>query len=53
MSAEIEIKTGEILDGNLPKKALALVSKWVHLHQGELLDIWETQEFKEIAPLEK
>lgn len=53
MSAEIEIKTGEILDGNLPKKILALVSEWVHLHQEELIAVWDTQEFKKIAPLEK
>lgn len=53
MSAEIEIKTGEVLDGNLPKKALALVREWVHLHQDELLAVWETQEFKKIAPLKK
>lgn len=51
MAAEFEISTGNILDGNLPKKELSLVSQWIYLHQDELLHIWETQKFKKIAPL--
>ena len=50
--AAIDFVTGEVLDGSLPPKALALVREWISLHRDELKEIWETQNFKGIAPLE-
>lgn len=52
-NAAINILTGEILEGSLPKNALRLVRQWVKLHQEELLKMWETQEFKKITPLDE
>ena len=49
--AAVEIQTGAVLDGELPPKVLALVRKWIDLHQAELLDIWDTQKFMAIPPL--
>ena len=51
MSA-INIQTLEVIEGDLPKKALQLVIEWIKLHQVEILDMWEKQEFKPIEPLE-
>lgn len=50
--AAIEIKTGEIIEGELPPKALSMVREWISLHEKELLRIWETQEFSKLEPLE-
>ena len=50
--AEIVIRTGEVLEGHLPPKALAMVREWVSINQSDLLDMWETQEFKQLSPLE-
>ena len=50
--ASILIQTGEILEGHLPPKALAMVQEWVSIHKSDLLQMWETQEFKNLAPLE-
>ena len=50
--AEVVIQSGEVLEGHLPPKALAMVREWVDLHQGDLLEMWETQEFKKLPPLE-
>ena len=50
--AAIDFMTGKVLEGYLPPKALALVREWVDLHRNELKEIWETQEFKSISPLE-
>ena len=50
--AAIVITTGKVLDGKLPPKALAMVREWVALNEKELLELWETQEFKTIPPLE-
>ena len=46
--AAIDIKTGRIIEGNLPNRALSLVQEWVKENKAELLDIWNTQQFKKI-----
>ena len=50
--AAIDFITGDILDGWLPAKALAMVCEWVELHKNDLIEIWNTQEFKKLPPLE-
>ena len=50
--AAIYIQTGEVLEGHLPPKALAMVQEWISIHKRDLLQMWETQEFKNLAPLE-
>ena len=46
------IDTGEVLDGYLPNKALEMVREWISMHKDTLMEIWKTQEFKKIPPLE-
>ncbi len=48
----IDIKTGEMLEGDLPKRALKMVQEWIKQHQYELIKMWETQKFVELPPLE-
>lgn len=48
----IDIKTFEMLEGDLPPKALSLVKEWMGKHQDDLLQIWNTQEFRQLPPLE-
>lgn len=50
--AAIDFMTGDILEGYLPQKALSMVREWIEIHKSELMKIWETQEFKQLAPLE-
>lgn len=50
--AEVVIQTGEVLEGHLPPKALAMVREWVSINKEDLLEMWETQEFKKLSPLE-
>ncbi|MCS7471474.1 DUF4160 domain-containing protein [Stieleria sp. ICT_E10.1] len=38
--AAIAIETGEILAGNLPRRARKLIVEWIELHRDELLDDW-------------
>ena len=47
----INIRTGEILEGDLPKRALKLVQEWINVHKKENLKIWNTQQIKKIPPL--
>jgi hypothetical protein len=39
--ATVEIRTGNVLRGSLPRRALSLVDEWRAAHVDELLDNWE------------
>lgn len=47
-----DIMTLEMLEGDLPAKAQMMVREWAELHRDELMNIWNTQEFKKLPPLE-
>ena len=49
--AIINIQTLEIIEGELPNRALRLVKEWIYLHRNEIKEIWNTQQFKKIEPL--
>lgn len=48
---EINIKTMEMIEGDLPKKALELVREWLEIHQDELQEMWEKQNIRKLPPL--
>lgn len=54
--AIFEIATGGILHGQLPPKAVGMVSEWARLHHRELMDDWfrarKRQPLVAIDPLE-
>ncbi|MBO4409247.1 MAG: DUF4160 domain-containing protein [Spirochaetales bacterium] len=50
--AEIDIRSGRQICGNLPNTALSLVDKWIAIHRDELIEMWETQDFRQLPPLE-
>ncbi|MBI5410475.1 MAG: DUF4160 domain-containing protein [Nitrospirae bacterium] len=54
--AVLDIETGTVISGELPRRALMLVREWYDLHERELLENWELaqrhQPLKRIAPLE-
>lgn len=49
--AAIAIKTLNMVDGWLPARVRGLVEEWAELHQDELLVMWESQDFHNVAPL--
>lgn len=48
----ININTLEEIEGNLPSKALKIVREWIEINKSEILEIWKTQKFKKIKPIE-
>ena len=48
----VDIRTLNMLEGDLPSKALTLVQEWTKLHQAELLAMWNSQKFNPLPPLE-
>lgn len=54
--AIIGITTGEVVKGDLPRRALRLIEDWIGLHQTELNNNWkesqkENPDFNKIEPL--
>lgn len=49
---EFDIRTLEILEGDLPPKARGLIIEWAKLNQKDLMEIWNSQQFKRLKPLE-
>ena len=53
----MDINKGELIEGELPRRALRLVQEWAELHKAKLLLNWEiaqsdNPEFKRIEPLD-
>ncbi len=49
---EINIRTMEMDVGDLPRKALELVTEWLAAHQDELQEMWDEQRIWKLPPLE-
>lgn len=50
-TAAIDITTGEIIGGGLPARAADMARAGIGVHRSELMEMWETQEFRKIGPL--
>jgi len=47
-----DIQTLEMMYGNLPPKAQALIKEWADPYKSELLEMWETKKLQKLLPLE-
>ena len=47
----IRIDTFEMIEGDLPNKALNLVKEWGEKYRTELIKMWDTQQFLELPSL--
>ncbi len=50
-NALVTIETLEIIEGDLPSRAQKLVLEWASLYQADLLQMWNTQEFRKLPSL--
>ena len=48
----IDIKTAELLEGDLPPKALSMAQEWIIKNKNALLDMWTSQKIVKLPPLE-
>lgn len=46
------IETLDLMEGDLPQRALRLIRDWAKKYQSELLTMWETQDFVQLPGLE-
>lgn len=49
--ASMEIESLNVMAGKLPARVRGLVEEWAELHRGELLEMWESQDFHKLEPL--
>lgn len=47
-----DIDTLEMFEGDLPTRARKLVVEWAKINKDELKQMWETQEFYKLPPLD-
>ena len=47
-----DVKTGEVLHGDLPRKAVNHIQEWISLNRDELEKMWEAQRVWKLPPLE-
>ena len=45
------METLEMIEGDLPSRAEKLVVEWANLHQKELVNMWNEQQFRKLPPL--
>ena len=48
----IDIKTLEMLEGDLSNRAYKLVREWAEKYQDDLMEMWNTKLFKKLEGLE-
>ena len=50
--APFSICTGELMEGEFPFKAQCLVKEFVLRYQAELMQMWETEEYRKLPPID-
>ena len=47
-----ELATLEMIEGDLPQRAVKMIKEWGTMCQKDLLEMWTTQKFKQLPGLE-
>jgi len=45
------IETLELIEGDLPKRAIKMIIEWATIYKNELMEMWKNQEFRKLPPL--
>ena len=47
-----DVQTLEMIEGDLPRRAQNMVLEWAQNYQNEMLEMWQTQEYRKLPGLE-
>ena len=47
-----ELENLEMIEGDLPGRAIKMIKEWAKGYQGDMLEMWKTQEFRKLPSLE-
>ena len=45
------IDTLELIEGDLPKRAIKMIIEWATIYKNELMEMWKNQDFRKLPPL--
>ena len=45
------IETLELIEGDLPNRAIKMIIEWAAIYKNELMEMWKSQEFRKLPPL--
>ena len=45
------LSDGELMEGDFPPKAQAMVKEFILIHRKELEEMWETEEYRKLPPI--
>ena len=45
------IETLELIEGDLPKRAVKMIIEWATIYKKELMEMWKNQELRKLPPL--
>jgi hypothetical protein len=48
----LELETLEMIEGDLPQRAVRMIIEWGTTYRKDLLEMWTTQKFKQLPGLE-
>lgn len=48
----IDLRTMQMIEGDLPAKAQKLVAEWGAMYADQLMEMWNTKTLKKLPPLE-
>lgn len=52
LEAVFLISDGSLINGKFPKKGIAMVKEFILKYQKELMDMWDTERYYKLPPLE-
>lgn len=47
-----ELNSLEMIEGDLPQRAVRMIKEWATIYRKDLLEMWTTQNFKQLPGLE-
>lgn len=50
--SSVNLRDLTVMEGDLPPKAQSMAMEWAAMYQNELLEMWDTQKFRKLPPLE-
>ena len=51
-AAPFLLETGEIMEGDFPPKARALVKEFILKYKAELMEMWKDENYRKLPPIE-
>jgi hypothetical protein len=52
LNAVFALDSLDMIEGDLPQRAVRMVKEWAQIYQRDLIEMWDTQQFRQLPGLE-